>query len=167
MVLGDEAAYKGRDFGMLRDAYPSRSVGYDLTGACFRIEAPGGKLTPCWFSVKKIGLSSFFRHHGRGLRSAPAGCWRRWRAASAARVDTCMECWNVPGASCARRRSRGLLISDSSTRVTVEVKLQIFFDYEHEDIGERTSTTALMAKAPMVRHSKWARLPSERSRMAV
>ena len=39
MVLGDEAAYKGRDFGMLRDAYPSRYVGYDLTGACFRIEA--------------------------------------------------------------------------------------------------------------------------------
>ncbi len=46
--------------------------------------------------------------------------------AASARLATCMECWKVPGTVSDMRRSRLLLMLDNSTRVTLEVKPNVF-----------------------------------------
>ena len=47
-------------------------------------------------------------------------------ATSVARLAVCNECWNVPGASSASFLRGSLLVFDSYTRVTFEVKPNIF-----------------------------------------
>ena len=47
-------------------------------------------------------------------------------ATSVARFATCMECWNVPGASSVSFRNSSLFVLDSSTSVTLDVNPNIF-----------------------------------------
>ena len=47
-------------------------------------------------------------------------------AASAAKLDTCIECWNVPGHISDNCLRIGELISDSSTNVTFDTKPNVF-----------------------------------------
>ncbi len=106
---------------MLRDAYPSRYVGYDLTGACFRIEALVGIDAVLVLGEEDGTLElSDIMVEGSGPHQLGVGAdGARRFGGEGGHLHGMLEC---AGASCARRRSRGLLISDSSTRVTVEVK---------------------------------------------
>ena len=82
--------------------------------------------TPDWFSVKNAGFASF------PISWYKAPVLTNWAfapilfAASAAKFEICMECWNVPGQISESCLSTGELMSDNSTKVTLEMKPNVF-----------------------------------------
>ena len=85
-----------------------------------------GLTPPLWFSVKYTGFFnlpiSWYRAPVRASRLFPPMAL----AASAARLLTYIECWNVPGASCESFCRSGELKFDNSIRVTFDMKWNIF-----------------------------------------
>ena len=82
--------------------------------------------TLLWFSVKKAGFAIFpISWYMAPVRTSCAFA-PIFAAASDARIETCRECWNVPGDVSDNFLRIGVLMFDNSTNVILDTYPKVF-----------------------------------------